>query len=120
MDYTKIAAQANWANIIKRPTWGTLTSMELANVLGVTITDINNWKIRGHLPPPEPRRKGSGNKNRWVLAALRAWLESRPESEIHWAFINNHMAEGFESIEQAKENAKKYWKAFDIEKPSRY
>jgi len=78
--------------------------------------DINNWRIRGHLPEPEPRQKGKGNKNRWKISVIRSWLESRPENKIHWEFINNHMAEGFESIEQAMENAKKYWRAFDIEK----
>lgn len=108
--------KVNWHSMEKRPTWGTLTSMELANVLGVTITDINNWKIRRRLPPPEPRQKGKGNKNRWKISVIRSWLESRPESEIHWEFINNHMTEGFESIEQAIFNAKKYWRAYEIER----
>jgi hypothetical protein len=116
MDIEKLRKQADWRLLEKRCPWTTLTSIELSKVLGVTIVDVNNWNIRGHLPEPEPRRKGKGNKNRWKISVIRSWLESRPEDDIHWEFINSHMAEGFQSIEQAKENAKKHWRAFDIEK----
>lgn len=120
MDIEKLRKQADWTIMEKRCPWKTLTSMELSKVLGVTIVDINNWRIRGKLPALEPRRKGQGNVNRWRLGVIRSWLESRPESEIHWEFINNHMDKNLPDLETAMLFASKYWNIYDLDKPSRY
>ena len=119
MDKEKIRKQADWSSLEKRPSWGMVTSAELAIVFGVPLTSINNWLVRGHLPEPEPRRRGLGNKNRWVLSRIKEWLYGTPEDEIHWVFINEHMAEGFESIEQAMWNAERYWRAYGVDRSAR-
>ncbi len=116
MNKEEIAANADWLSLEKRPSWGTVTTRELADILGVSHQNLSNWHLRGHLPEPEPRRKGQGNKNRWMISKIKNWLYGTPENETHWKFINTHMAEGFESIEQAIWNAKLYWKAYGVEK----
>jgi len=93
-----------------------VTTRELADILGVSHQRVANWHLRGHLPEPEPRRKGQGNKNRWKISVIKNWLNNTPEDDIHWDFINTHMDEGFKSIEQAIWNAERYWRAFEIEK----
>jgi phage terminase Nu1 subunit (DNA packaging protein) len=104
-----------WQSVEKRPTWYTVTSRELANILGVNLQTINNWLVRGKLPAPEPRVRGKSNKNRYKISVIKKWLCDTPEDKTHWEFINTHMAEDFESIEQAMWNAERYWRAFEIE-----
>lgn len=116
MDKEKLKNQVDWSSVEKRPTWGTVTSMELSRIFGVSLQSINNWRIRGHLPEPEPRRRGQGNKNSWKISRIKNWLYGTPEEDTHWEFINTHMAKGFKSIEQAIWNAERYWRAYKIER----
>jgi len=120
MDIEKLRKQADWSLLEKRPTWSNLTTAELSLVLKESITTLNQWKLRNQIPPPEPRKKGGGYKNRWRINTIRSWLEQRPTDDIDWEFINTHMGEGFESIETAMHYAKKHWNIFELEKPSRY
>jgi hypothetical protein len=113
---TQNTMNITWKSVEKRPTWYTVTSRELADILGVNLQTINNWLVRGKLPAPELRRKGKGNKNRYKISVIKEWLYGTPEDETHWSFINEHMSEGFKSIEQAIWNADKYWKAYGVEK----
>lgn len=116
MEIAEIRKQADWSSVEKRPSWGTVTSKELSVILDVSLQSINNWRIRGHLPEPEPRRKGQGNKNRWKISTIKHWLYGTPVEQTHWDFINTHMGKGFESIEQAMWNASRHWKAFGVER----
>ncbi|MBV1911307.1 MAG: helix-turn-helix domain-containing protein [Kangiellaceae bacterium] len=116
MNKEELAANADWSGFEKRPTWGTVTTRELAEILGTSHQNVANWHLRGHLPEPEPRRKGGGNKNRWKVSTIKNWLCGTPEDETHWAFINTHMTEGFESIEQAIWNAERYWRVYQVER----
>lgn len=116
MNVQAIASTSNWKPFEKRPTWGTVTTRELSEVLGVPITSIHNWLLRGHFPEPEPRIRGQGNKNRFSISKIRSWLEGEDEDAIHWDWIRTHMHEDIESIEQAKWNAERYWKAYGVEK----
>ena len=116
MNIQQIALQANWQTVEKRPTWSSVTTAELSVILNIPQTSINNWLLRGKFPAPEPHKKGGGNKNRYKISKIRALFVNRTEQSIHWEFINTHMGKGFESIEQAVWNAKRYWKAFEIEK----
>lgn len=120
MDIEKLKKQADWSLVEKRPTWGTVTSMELSKILNVPFTSIGNWNIRGLLPEPEPRRKGQGNKNLYKISKIRAWLESRPEDEIHWEFVNKHMGEDFPNLDIAYRYASKFWKMFEVERVKVY
>ena len=115
MDIEKLKKQADWSSVEKRPTWGTVTSRELSEVLGVSIQTINNWHIRGHLPKPEPHKRGWGNKNRYRISLIKNWLYGTPEEKIHWEFIDTHMFEGFKTLEQAQYYAERDWRAFGIE-----
>lgn len=116
MDTEKLRKQADWSLVEKRPTWGCVSSMELSKILNVPFTSIGNWALRGLLIEPEPRRKGQGNKNLYKISKIRAWLESRPENEIHWEFIINHMDEQFKSIESAITCADRHWRVFKVER----
>lgn len=116
MNIKQIASQANWQSVETRPTWSTVTTAELSIILNVPQTSINNWLLRNKFPSPEVRKKGQGNKNRYKISKIRAWLENKSETEIHWEFIETHMGKGFESIEQAIWNAKHHWRAFELEK----
>lgn len=116
MDIEEIKKHADFGSVEKRPTWGTVTSVELAEILGVTHQCLSNWKLRGRLPEPEPRRKGGGNKNRWVISTIKKWLYDTPEDETHWQWIHDNMSDEFESLEHAMWNAEKYWRVFGIEK----
>jgi len=118
MNKEELAANAKWFSVEKRCSWSTITTRELADILGVSHQNVANWHLREKLPPPEPRRKGGGNKNRWKISIIKNWLYDTPEDETHWEFINNHMYKGFESIEQAIETAELHWRAFEIEKPN--
>jgi hypothetical protein len=106
---------ANWQAFERRPTWSCVGSRELAEVLGVHLQTISNWKIRGLLPAPVPNPRPVGNRNHYRIGAVRAWLESRPEDEIHWEWIRRHMGEGFVSIPQAQLVAQICYKEFNIE-----
>jgi len=116
MDIERLRKQADWSMFEKRPTWGTISSMELSKILNVPFTYIGNWALRGLLIEPETRRKGQGNKNLYKISKIRSWLESRPENEIHWEFIKTHMAEEFKSIESAVTCADRHWRVFNIER----
>lgn len=116
MPKTIQSAKINWQSVEKRPTWCSVTSRELANILGVHLQTINNWHIRGHLPDPEPRVKKQGNKNRYKISKIRAWLENRTEDEIHWEFINTHLDPTIKCIPSAINFARICWEELEIEK----
>jgi hypothetical protein len=116
MNIKEIAARANWSSVEKRPTWGTVSTKELSQILNIPMTTLGNWQVRGRLPTPEPHRRGQGNKNHYRISTIKKWLYGTPEEETHWGFINTHMGDGFESIEQAMWNAERHWKAFGIER----
>lgn len=116
MNKSELWENADFSLIVKRPTWGTVTTAELSKILNIPMTTLGNWQVRGQLPTPEPRRRGQGNKCRYRISKIINWLTNTPEEEIHWQFINTHMAEGFKSIEQAMWNAERYWKAYGVER----
>lgn len=91
----------DWSVIPERKPWEHITSAELAQVLGVHLQTINNWKIRGVLPSPSERnRKLKGNKNYFRISAIRSWLEQRHEDD----YIRDAILEetGEESLCDAK------------------
>ena len=116
MNKSELWRQAKFELVEKRPTWGTVTTFELSQILNIPMSTLGNWAVRNKLPAPEPRRRGLGNKNRYRISTIINWLMGAPEDEIHWKFIKEHMGEGFKSIEQAKWNAKHYPTAFGVEK----
>jgi hypothetical protein len=115
MDKEKLRKQADWSSVAKRATWSSLTTKELSVCLDVPHQSVANWCLREQIPAPQQRQKGHGNKNRYRLSEIMSWLYGIPEDDIHWKWINEHMSDEFESIEQAMWNAKRYWKAFGIE-----
>ncbi len=116
----KESIKANWEPFARRPTWSCVSSRELSVALCVSLQSICNWRLRGILPEPEPHsRQLNGNKNYYRISKIRSWLEDRPEDEIHWEFIKQHMDTGtpYSSLEQAEDTARICYKIFDIEKP---
>jgi len=116
MNKEELAANADWFSVIKRPTWGCVSSAELAIILGVPFTSIGNWSLRGHLPEPEPRKKGKGNKNRYRISTIKLWLYGTSEEETHMSWIHEHMHKDIDSIEMGMWNASRCWRAFEIER----
>jgi hypothetical protein len=87
----------SWKPYERRPTWSIISSRELSLVLNVSLQTINNWKMRGILPEKEQSslHLPAGNKNYYRISKIRAWLEDRPESDIHWewarCWMSGHM-----------------------------
>lgn len=94
--------KANWQLFERRPTWSVVTSAELAQVLGVHPQVISNWTLRKIIPPPINNHKLRGNKNRFRISAIKAWLENRSEHEIHMSWAKTHIPYDFETLEQAE------------------
>lgn len=108
----------NWELVERRPTWSTVTSRELSAVFGVHLQTINNWALRGHLPPREHHKNLSGNKNHYRISTIRAWLENRPEIEIHWEWIRQHLGNDFTTLWQAAEICNVAFDVFNVERSS--
>jgi|GEM_PF-1675345 len=109
----------NWQSVEKRPSWSTVTTRELAYILSTNIININNWLCRGQFPEPEPQKRGYGNKNRFRISKIRAWLENRSEMEIHDEWITAHIngVQHMRTFQEIQELVKRSWRVFDIEQP---
>lgn len=107
----------NWGLFDRRPTWSVVTSAELAQVLNVHLQTINNWKVRGILPAPVTDKKLVGNKNYFRISEIRAWLENKPESDIHGEWVQNHIPYDLESLAQAEYVVSKLYRSLNVEKP---
>lgn len=112
--------QADWSRYERRPTWSVVSSIELAQVLGVHLQTISNYKIRGILPPPTKHRSLCGNKNHYRISTLRAWLENKPENDIHWEWARDCLPDYIDKIKTLPELeyvVKGAYRVFDVEKP---
>ncbi len=110
----------DYSLIEKRPTWGYVSTPELAKILSVSLQSINNFLLRGKICAPEPNPRFKGNRNWWNIARLRSQLESRPEEEIHWEWIRQNLpaeANEFKSIAQAQFLVKHCYKILGVERP---
>ncbi len=121
MSKNKKEITANWTGYEKRPAWATVTSRELSQILGVSLQTINNWKMREFLPEPEPFDLYKGNKNRYRISKIRAWLEGVSEDKIEIAWVREFMdyTPPIEKLEDAYELTRKYPRVFEMEQPIR-
>lgn len=110
--------RADWSTFERRPTWSMVSSVELAQILGVHLQTINNWKLRGILPTPEPQKRGAGNRNWYRISKIRSWLENRPEADIHWSWIAQHIGQKFSSVKEADQVIRSCYRIFEVEKPN--
>lgn len=110
--------EAKWREFERRPTWSVITTQELARALGVSTQTLANWQLRGILPPPEPRKRGGGNKNHYRISRIKAWLENRTEKEIHWEWLRNFVGYEFTSLAEADQFIRSTYKILDVEKPN--
>lgn len=113
----KDAINANWQPFDRRPTWSVVSSAELAQILGVHLQTINNWKVRNILPAPVKDIRLKGNKNYFRISEIRAWLENRPEVDIHWEWIKSHIPYDIETPDQAEFVVRKVYRFLGVEKP---
>lgn len=111
--------KADWSKFERRPTWSIVSSRELSEALGVSLNTICNWRMRKILPEPFFHPQLKGNKVYYRISALRAWLEGRAESEIHWEWLETHFDIGtpFSSLKQAEEVVILCWDVYGVEKP---
>lgn len=110
--------KANWSAFERRPTWSLVSSVELARILGVHLQTINNWKLRGILPSPEPQKRGAGNRNWYRISKIRSWLETRSEEDIHWSWIKQNIGYSFSSLKEADQLLRSAYKILEVEKPN--
>lgn len=108
---------ANWSDYDLRPTWSVISSRELSQILSVSLQTINNWHIRGILPSPVSHPKLKGNKNYFRISSIKSWLENRPEDEIHWEWVKNHIPFEIEKLSQAVYVAQHAFREIGIERP---
>lgn len=115
-----LSLQADWSSFLRRPTWSTVSSFELATVLGVHLQTINNWKIRGYLPPQVIHPKLKGNKNYYRISSIRSLLENRPEEEIHWEWAKLTLSEfmPIPTLGQVEFVVNGAYKFLNVEKPT--
>src|SRR5262245_52095803 len=79
-----------------RPYWHVLSSRELAEVLGVTLQTLANWRVRGIGPPTEPSSHFRGHREHYRIDQVLAWLSERNgEPQPAWrfsaAFMGQHL-----------------------------
>lgn len=67
----------------RTPPWRPISSRELAQILGVSLQSLANWRVRETGPEPEPPKKGKGNKVYYRPDIVLAWLEEEKEP---WEF----------------------------------
>lgn len=73
------------------PPWRTISSRQLASLLGVSLQTLANWRVRGTGPQTAPLKKGRGNKVFYRRDAVLAWLcEDAVEP---WEFCRDWLAE---------------------------
>lgn len=112
--------QADWSRYERRPTWSVVSSTELAEVFGVHLQTISNYKIRGILPPPTKHRSLCGNKNYYRISTIRAWLENRTEEDIHWEWARKWLeglVDSMESLNHLESAVCTGYAIFGVEKP---
>lgn len=112
-----LTLKTDWSRYERRAPWSVITSRELAEVLGVHLQTISNWAVRGILPPPVKHPRLRGNRNYYRISTIRAWLNGTDEDTESWAWINQYLPSGFESLEQARDVCWKAWKVLEIERP---
>src|SRR4051794_40822830 len=56
------------------PPWRPIPSRKLANLLGVSLQVLANWRVRGTGPEPEPMQRGKGNRIFYRPDKVLAWL----------------------------------------------
>ena len=108
----------NWAPLDKRPTWSTLTTAELAKVLGLSHQCLSNWALRGKLPPPVKSPKLNQRKTHYRISSIRAWLEGKTENEIHRHWVDTHIFYELENLEQAEYIVNQLYRSLGLEKSS--
>ncbi|MDP1627648.1 MULTISPECIES: hypothetical protein [Pseudomonadota] len=59
---------------IKSPPWRPTPSRQLADILGVSLQSLANWRVRGTGPVPEPHKKGQGNRMMYRPDVVMSWL----------------------------------------------
>ncbi len=104
---------ADWSQYERRPPWGYVTSAELAEVLGVHIQTISNWKLRGILPEPDRLK---GNRNRYRISAIKSWLEARDESSVTWDWIRRYLPASVKNLEEAEYLVQYCYSIFEVER----
>ncbi|PHS25516.1 MAG: hypothetical protein COA85_06905 [Robiginitomaculum sp.] len=73
---------------IKNPfPWLVVSSLELADMLGVHLQTIANWQIRKQGPQSEPKGHWRGNRRYFSIASIMAWLEDKEPWEIYQEWI---------------------------------
>ncbi|PHR55050.1 MAG: hypothetical protein COA47_14495 [Robiginitomaculum sp.] len=67
--------------------WLVISSLELADVLGVHLQTIANWQIRKQGPIAEPKDHWRGNRRYFSIANITAWLDQVEAWKVYQEWI---------------------------------
>lgn len=79
-------------NILKsdEPPWRPISSRRLAALLKVSLQVLANWRVRESGPPPEARKRGTGNRLFYRPDKVLAWLSA--DEQDFWEFDRDWLA----------------------------
>ena len=60
---------------MKRAPWDVLSSVELADLLGVSLQVLANWRVRGSGPAPAPSKCFRGNRTYYPIFSVISWMK---------------------------------------------
>lgn len=81
---------------LDRPPWHAVSSVELANLLGVHLNTIWNYTLRGTGPTPEPPNAHvrASNRRFFLPCIVLAWLSAREGAPVAaWEWNRRWLAE---------------------------
>lgn len=90
---------------LNRPPWDVLSSAELADILGISIQVLANWRIRKRGPTPEPRKHFRGNKTYYRVFEIERWLRGLEVTDAwrvvaEWLMLKYFFPEPLETPER--------------------
>jgi len=113
------AIKPDWEELDRHAPWSCVSSAQLAKLLGVTVYDINRYKLLGWIEP-EPRSGfiGRGNKRFYEVAKIRSLLEARTPSDITWDWVRRTL-KGYkeDTLQTAISVIEKYYDIYEVHKP---
>lgn len=99
---------------LKRPPWDTVSTAELADILGVSIQVLSNWRIRKAGPNFLPVGTFRGNRVHYRICDIEAWLRSKAEPTKAWQVAAEWLGRHFILKQPLKSEAETRTMAADI------
>lgn len=59
------------------PPWQPIATRQVANLLGISVQVLANWRVRDNGPPSRPSPRGGGNRRLYCMGEVLAWITGR-------------------------------------------